>query len=163
VVSVRGVNVDEFTLVDVDLGPCLFAGAHQLDHLQLQGAVAFTPSPRGLQWTLSWPPFWRWTRRQVLAEEHQYRAGRQRRRRGPLRDDPQAVGWRTSQSEPPPWLAEVADPHTSLPPARLAVLYRQLRKAQEDAKNEPGAADFYYGEMEMRRLAYQPPEPNGSS
>jgi hypothetical protein len=50
-----------------------------------------------------------------------------------------------------------------LPPARLAVLYRQLRKAQEDAKNEPGAADFYYGEMEMRRLAYQPPEPNGSS
>jgi hypothetical protein len=36
-------------------------------------------------------------------------------------------------------------------PERLTVLYRQLRKAQEDAKNEPGAADFYYGEMEMRR------------
>jgi hypothetical protein len=33
----------------------------------------------------------------------------------------------------------------------LEVLYRQLRKAMEDAKNEPGAADFYYGEMEMRR------------
>ncbi|MFC8146817.1 hypothetical protein ACFUKV_34545 [Streptomyces paradoxus] len=28
---------------------------------------------------------------------------------------------------------------------------RQLRKAFEDGKNEPGAADFYYGEMEMRR------------
>ena len=36
-------------------------------------------------------------------------------------------------------------------PARLEVLYRQLRKALEDSKNEPGAADFYYGEMEMRR------------
>ena len=36
-------------------------------------------------------------------------------------------------------------------PDRLAVLYRALRKAQEDGKNELGAADFYYGEMEMRR------------
>jgi len=34
----------------------------------------------------------------------------------------------------------------------LAQLYRDLRKAQENAKNEPRAADFYYGEMEMRRL-----------
>jgi hypothetical protein len=38
-----------------------------------------------------------------------------------------------------------------LTPDRLAVLYRALRKAQEDSKNEPGAADFYFGEMEMRR------------
>ncbi|MGW6935342.1 pentapeptide repeat-containing protein [Lentzea sp. NPDC054927] len=29
--------------------------------------------------------------------------------------------------------------------------YRALRKAFEDLKNEPGSADFYYGEMEMRR------------
>lgn len=36
-------------------------------------------------------------------------------------------------------------------PATLADTYRQLRKAREDAKDEPGAADFYYGEMEMRR------------
>jgi len=28
-----------------------------------------------------------------------------------------------------------------------------ILKAQEDNKNEPGAADFYYGEMEMRRAA----------
>ena len=35
--------------------------------------------------------------------------------------------------------------------AELAGLYRALRKAREDAKDEPGAADFYYGEMEMRR------------
>lgn len=32
-------------------------------------------------------------------------------------------------------------------------MYRALRKAREDGKDEPGAADFYYGEMEMRRLA----------
>jgi hypothetical protein len=28
-----------------------------------------------------------------------------------------------------------------------------LRKGRQDAKDEPGAADFYYGEMEMRRHA----------
>jgi hypothetical protein len=33
----------------------------------------------------------------------------------------------------------------------IAGLYRGLRKSREDAKDEPGAADFYYGEMEMRR------------
>ncbi|NUU25958.1 MAG: hypothetical protein HOV68_31330 [Streptomycetaceae bacterium] len=36
-------------------------------------------------------------------------------------------------------------------PGDLAPVYRALRKAFEDAKNEPGATDFYYGEMEMRR------------
>ncbi len=39
------------------------------------------------------------------------------------------------------------------PPTRLAVLYRQLRQAIEEARNAPGAADLYYGEMEMRRLS----------
>lgn len=29
--------------------------------------------------------------------------------------------------------------------------YRALRKSYEDSRNEPGSADFYYGEMEMRR------------
>ncbi|MFI8234912.1 hypothetical protein ACIGDI_39570 [Streptomyces sp. NPDC085900] len=36
-------------------------------------------------------------------------------------------------------------------PAQLAPVYRALREAFEDGKNEPGAADFYYSEMEMRR------------
>jgi hypothetical protein len=36
-------------------------------------------------------------------------------------------------------------------------IYRDLRKGMEDAKNEPGAADFYYGEMEMRRLVGRKP------
>lgn len=32
-------------------------------------------------------------------------------------------------------------------------MYRELRKGREDAKEELGAADFYYGEMAMRRQA----------
>jgi uncharacterized protein YjbI with pentapeptide repeats len=39
---------------------------------------------------------------------------------------------------------------------QLAGVYRALRKAREDQKDEPGSADFYYGEMEMRRLSSAP-------
>jgi hypothetical protein len=36
-------------------------------------------------------------------------------------------------------------------PLQVAALYRALRKSFEDSKNEAGAGDFYYGEMECRR------------
>jgi uncharacterized protein YjbI with pentapeptide repeats len=70
----------------------------------------------------------RWIRRRTLAEEHHWRATRY------------GDGWTPA----PPG----AGTHE---PAVLAPVYRQLRKALEDGRNEPGAADFYYGEMEMRR------------
>lgn len=41
--------------------------------------------------------------------------------------------------------------------ARIQAVYRDLRKSREDAKDEPGAADLYNGEMEMRRVAVSPP------
>ena len=69
------------------------------------------------------------TRRRILAEEAAWRGLHSR-------------GWPQVTGGPPP------------PPAvEIAGLYRDLRKGLEDAKNEPGAADLYYGEMEMRRLA----------
>jgi hypothetical protein len=43
--------------------------------------------------------------------------------------------------------------YPAVDPRLLADLYRSLRKGREDNNNEPGAADFYYGEMEMRRLS----------
>jgi hypothetical protein len=75
---------------------------------------------------LRWSPGWWRARRQVLREE------------GALRG---WAGWET----PSPPRAEWA--------SRLQAVYRELRKGREDAKDEPGAADFYYGEMEMRRKA----------
>ncbi|MFC8075473.1 pentapeptide repeat-containing protein [Streptomyces sp. NPDC057307] len=74
------------------------------------------------------PP--RRSRRRTLAEEHQWRARRPRA----------AHGWNATESG-----------SANVGPAQLAPVYRALRKAFEDGKNEPGAADFYYGEMEMRR------------
>jgi uncharacterized protein YjbI with pentapeptide repeats len=45
------------------------------------------------------------------------------------------------------------EPRVGLSAERVAEAYRSLRKGREDNKDEPGAADFYYGEMEMRRRA----------
>ncbi|MCX4578077.1 pentapeptide repeat-containing protein [Streptomyces sp. NBC_01571] len=70
----------------------------------------------------------RWIRRRTLAEEHHWRATRY-----------------SGLWTPAPPGVETHEP------AVLAPVYRQLRKALEDSRNEPGAADFYYGEMEMRR------------
>jgi hypothetical protein len=74
-------------------------------------------------------------RRRTLIEEHIWRAIRDR----------------------PGWSAEMIVGELPLEAERIAAAYRQLRKSQEDAKNEPGAADFYYGEMEMRRHAATTP------
>jgi hypothetical protein len=74
----------------------------------------------------------------VIAEERTWRSERLRSRRwvAPL--------W-------PDWLNDQRP--GALEPGQIAGLYRALRKGREDIKDEPGAADFYYGEMEMRRHA----------
>lgn len=76
------------------------------------------------------PRGWR-TRRRTIAEEHDWR------------------GWPTDR--PADWKLASVDPE------RMANVYRSLRKAFEDSKNEPGAGDFYYGEMEMRRHSAETP------
>jgi uncharacterized protein YjbI with pentapeptide repeats len=134
--SLRGVDAFHLSVTDVDLSRCRFAGARLLDQLRLEGHCVFDRPPKGLHTGRAWPPLWRWSDRQSLAEERIWRATR-----------PKFPGWAATRSGKP---AEVR-------PERLAGLYRQLRKAQEDAKNEPGAADFYYGEMEMRRHARTTP------
>jgi uncharacterized protein YjbI with pentapeptide repeats len=136
-VALPGVDAAGLVLCDVDLSSCDFAGSYNLEQLRMEGHCPFRSAPTGWQVQLRrWPPIWRWTRRQALAEEHT---------------------WRASQSRSPLWVAHVRRvtdrPERTLSPQLLAGLYRQLRKAHEDAGNEPGAADFYYGEMEMRRLA----------
>jgi hypothetical protein len=53
--------------------------------------------------------------------------------------------------------AAVSDGETPAPSfEEVAALYRDLRASREGRKDEPGAAGFYYGEMEMRRLAAAP-------
>lgn len=130
VASLRGVDAAHLVLSDIDLSECLFTGTVHLDQVRLEGACSFAAVPSGWHWR-GWRPV-RFTQRRTLAEEHHWRA-----------KEPAAVpGW----SGAAPGSGRVG-------PLQLAPVYRALRKAFEDGKHEPGAADFYYGEMEMRRHA----------
>lgn len=124
--SVRGLDAALVTLTDVDLTKCRFVGLRRADQIVLDGQCVFADGPGG--------------RRRVLAEEHHWRA-----EGGGARAPHSGIWLRLPEDD--------AGRVELVGPARLEVLYRQLRKALEDAKNEPGAADFYYGEMEMRRAA----------
>ncbi|MFI8392868.1 pentapeptide repeat-containing protein [Streptomyces sp. NPDC085540] len=128
--SLRGVDAAHLVLSDIDLSECLFTGTVHLDQVRLEGACSFATVPSGRHWR-GWRPV-QFTQRRTLVEEHHWRARQ-----------PSAVpGW----NEAAPGAGRVG-------PLQLAPVYRALRKAFEDSKHEPGAADFYYGEMEMRRHA----------
>jgi hypothetical protein len=132
--SLRGVDASRVALVNVNLSQCRFADAHNLDQLHFEGNRSrFADSPGYFR--LGRVPVWRYTNRQIIAEEWDWRTQRR------------CFAWKPRSGERCP----------ALEPERLLTLYRQLRKALEDAKNEPGAADFYYGEMEMRRRASTTP------
>lgn len=161
VVSLRRTDLANLVLTNVDLRACRFYGAHNLDKLRFEGNVVFPSSPRARGWT----------RRRTLAEEHAWRFRRMsakadaadgrrpawlwRRWAAELRR--RRAGWYESDSRPPEWLAQVAEAE-SLEPEQVAPLYRSLRKGREDGRDEAGAADFYYGEMEMRRAAASTPK-----
>ncbi|MFF2183760.1 pentapeptide repeat-containing protein [Streptomyces sp. NPDC058155] len=129
--SLRGVDAAHLVLADVDLRSCLLAGTVHLDQIHLEGSCRFAGTPSGWRW--GHPA--RFTRRRALAEERRWRADKPNARHD---WDPDDVL---------PSAAEVG--HVG--PAQLAPVYRALRKSFEDSKDEPGAADFYFGEMEMRR------------
>ncbi|UNS97121.1 pentapeptide repeat-containing protein [Streptomyces tubbatahanensis] len=126
VLSLRGVDAAQLMLDSVDLSACRMAGAVHLDQIRLEGEYRFGRVPPGWHRRGRFPT--RWTSRITLAEEQHWRAARN------------LPGWDAGP-----------DGARVLSPAALASLYRQLRKSFEDAKDEPGGADFYYGEMEMRR------------
>jgi uncharacterized protein YjbI with pentapeptide repeats len=129
--SVCRADVAGLRIANTDLRACRFNAAHNLDKLRIEGEPWFANTPR----------WWR-ARRKTIAEEQQWRASRLGRRR------PEG-GWYPPVCRPPAFLK--TEPPAVLDPSRLAALYRELRKGREDARDEPGAADFYYGEMEMRR------------
>ncbi|WCH93948.1 pentapeptide repeat-containing protein [Streptomyces moderatus] len=128
--DVSSVDTSNLTLIDIDLTLCRFTGAFNLDQLRLDGRWTFSSPPNGY---IGLTPF-AWAKRKVIEEERQWRALHNHPR--PLRK-----GW----GDPPDSERDVSGLATQMS------IYRQLRKGREDAKDEPGANDFYYGEMEMRR------------
>lgn len=122
--SLRRSTLGEVALSGIDLSDCKFSGAHGLDGMRIGAKCTFQTTPNA--W-LGRIPNWASTRRRVIAEE---------------------IEWREVRCAP------TGSPQmsTGLAEAEIAAIYRDLRKSLEDNKNEPAATDFYYGEMEMRRL-----------
>ncbi|MCX4682712.1 pentapeptide repeat-containing protein [Kitasatospora purpeofusca] len=136
--SLDGVDAAHLVLTDVNLARCQFTGAFHLDQVQIGFGCHFAEPPTG--WCRRGLLPARWSRRKVLSEEQHWRA---------------QTGGRAGRGWP-------AGPHHAAPergagPEDLIGVYQQLRKAFEEAGNEPDAADFYYGEMEMRRHDRQRP------
>ncbi|WP_327328707.1 pentapeptide repeat-containing protein (plasmid) [Streptomyces sp. NBC_01210] len=132
IASLRGADAAHLVLHNVDLSTCMLSGTVHLDQLRLEGDCPFAPAPSGLH--RRGLRLVRWTARRTLAEEQHWRQNQG------------WTGWMTA-----PDGVEVVEP------AGLAPVYRQLRKSFEDSKNEPDAADFYWGEMEMRRHDHKRP------
>ena len=145
--ALRRAEVGNLTVSNVDLRACRFTGATNLDRLRIEGRSVFAETPRG----------WR-TTRQMLAEEHhwhyvQTHSATANSAQMQHSEAPESYqDWYPEQCRPPLDWPDFEQP-TAPDPHEITVLYRHLRKGREDSRDEPGAADFYYGEMQMRRKA----------
>jgi uncharacterized protein YjbI with pentapeptide repeats len=141
--SLHGAQVSSLAISGVDLRHCSFFGAHGLETMTIEPNCDWLHTPLRR----------RVIDRQLIDEERRWRVLRELRRR--------AEGWR----EAPVWTGGIwgeEEPHLERPgepelePGDLAALYRALRKAREENKDQAGAGDLYYGEMEMRRASRHP-------
>lgn len=138
--TLHGAQVSSLAISGVDLTRCRFFGAHGLETMVIEPSCLWCHTPRQR----------RLSDRQILCEEWGWRQAKEIRRR--------SEGWReaavwsrgesTFEDRLRPFPGE-----RNLLPMELAALYRALRKAREDNKDQAGAGDLYYGEMEMRRNA----------
>ncbi|MER7200156.1 MULTISPECIES: pentapeptide repeat-containing protein [unclassified Streptomyces] len=129
--NLSGTDTTRMVLTNVDVSRTDFVNVLNLDQIRLEGRCRYLRTPRP-----GWKrrSTWRRTARNIIAAEDTWRRTR------------------TPQSSSTPVQVAPANATSVAAPASLAPVYRYLRKALEDGKDEPGAADFYYGEMEMRRL-----------
>ena len=164
-VSLRHADVANLLLSGVDLRACRFAGAYNLDKLRIEGDTVLAHSPKGWSIRQPWPPRKYWSRRRTVAEEHEWRDRQEQLEpatahdRVNIRSRPQRARrpwYAGTPVESPDWLG-TTDMFRALSASEIASLYRALRKRLEDQKDVPGAADFYYGEMEMRRHDHNSP------
>lgn len=130
--SLQGANVRHLAIDAVSLQETELAASRNLDGLIVGDGVGFQSPPA------------RRTRRRVIADEIGWRVGRCRR----------GVTWVSNGPKPRSLPLAAENIGTALPalkPSQIASLYRALRSGQEERGDTPGAGDFYYGEMEMRR------------
>ena len=145
--TISGAQVATLAISGVDLSHCRFFGAHGLESMIIKPSCSMARTPKRL----------RCIDREMIFEELEWRYGDEHDRLGRR--------WRLRWPGGPLWVTSAASRSDATPaakgaprlsPVQLAAEYRALRKAREDNKNQAGAGDLYYGEMEMRRLTSLP-------
>jgi hypothetical protein len=126
VVSLNGTRVERLTLRGLNLSDCAFSKARTLDAVVISGRGQLAVGGRELPWGAE---------REVLVDELVWRAA-------------------AKQNESDDGLENFVHERATSP-HEIAETYRALRRGRETARDRPGAADFYYGEMEMRRVSAQ--------
>jgi hypothetical protein len=132
--SIHDADADSLALSTIDLSRCLFRGSHGLQEMTIDSTVSLARAPR-LR-----------ARRRCVLDEFAWRArhSKWRARDWLLEGTALELPSPAHRVKPPVVLPDVTA-------AEVARVYRSLRRALESGANEPGASDFYYGEMEMRR------------
>ena len=142
--SVQGCDLSTASFENVELSQCTFLRATHLDSLRLSGEVGFNADESALDFS------------GAAALRLRLSGLLRRRKRDTLQDE---VTWRRSNSFIQRLFLTMGPDGYRQDQRRearyISGLYRQLRRIREQARNEPGAADFYYGEMEMRRMGDQ--------
>jgi hypothetical protein len=137
IVDLQNADAGSMAFSNVDMSYCIFNGSQNLADITIDPPVKFAMAP-------SW---WR-SVRPCIAEEFGWRRFNSSRF---FSQSWRLPGTRLSK-EPRPERVDVEP--VELPvisPSQLAGIYRNLRRGFEKKRDEQGAGDFYYGEMEMRR------------
>jgi hypothetical protein len=137
IVGLLNADAGRMSFARVNLSRCSLYGAHGLGSVDIESTVRFPECP------------WWAARRHYLADEWAWRAAHPSKLN---------FGWKLagvrigSETERPRQGEESMIWLPSLPASQISGTYRELRRSLESKSDMPGASDFYYGEMEMRRL-----------
>ncbi len=124
-------DVGSLSLTNIDLRRCEFFGAHGLSSMSIDSTVVFRR-----------PPKWLRAKRRCIIEEATWRSKAKRSLLGNwiLEEDDLLNDYFSARER------------QRLNPAQISSVYRALRQSLQSRGDHSGAADFYYGEMEMRRF-----------
>lgn len=134
--GLRNSDAGKMSFSHVDLSRCSFQGAHGLGTLEVEPSATFTSLP-----------WWAGGRR-FIADEYAWRTSAGGVHSFGWRLPGVHVGWSSPESKSGSDELVVLHP---LEADQVASIYRDLRRSLEAKSDMPGASDFYYGEMEMRR------------
>ena len=134
--SLQGADTGRITFSNVDMSSCIFYGARDLNKITIEPTITFALSPGRYD-----------IKRRCIADEFAWRI----KSRNWLSKIWEKTWIRTISGEEDQSISDQVTQLPTLEAPQVAIVYRSLRNSFEGKKDLMNAADFYYGEMEMRR------------